>query len=302
MLALGRQLNTLAPRMQSAERESAYSRRVADFLIRERYSSVAADQSCKSEINAHELKTYSQNGEDGILLFIFSRLGVKYHRFIEFGIQDGRECNTANLSLNFGWRGLLMDGDEAQVQRARQYYVGRLGDDAGRVRIERAFITAENVDAVISGFGCEGDIDLLSIDIDGNDYHVWKSITVVRPRVVVIEYNTHLGPERSLTVKYDPEFRQYEKHPSGWYFGASLVALTRLAGSRGYRLVGCDSNGINAFFVLDEEAGGRLAAVEPRQAYYPLSGHWRLAMARRAGIDPAGDPYELIKHLEFETV
>lgn len=134
---------------------------------------------------------------------------------------------------------------------------------------ERASASPTRGARSIEQSGIFGEIDLLSIDIDGNDYWVWKAMTAIRPRVVVIEYNSSFGPDRSVTVAYDPSFRRYEKHPSGLYYGASLQALNKLAAQKGYFLAGCDSAGVNAFFVRDDLADRGIAKIEVSRAFVP---------------------------------
>ncbi len=263
-------------------------------LMRMHYTSLAAPLSGKSALATSEMKVYSQNGEDGILLYLFAKLGVTNRSFVEFGFGDGKECNTANLAINYGWNGLLMDGGKDKVRSARRYYDDKLHPAPSRVRIAQAFVTAENIESLLAQNGVANEIDLLSIDIDGNDYWVWKAIDIVRSRVVVIEYNATLGTEQSVTVPYDPEFDRLAKHPSGLYHGASLRALTKLAESKGYRLVGCDSCGVNAFYVRDDVAEGIVDAVPVEDAYYP--------MARRIKYAPVAEQFDRIKNLDFETV
>ena len=139
----------------------------------------------------------------------------------------------------------------------------------------------------------KGEIDLLSIDIDGNDYWIWKAIEAVDPRVVAIEYNASLGPRDPLICVYKPEFDARAMHPSGWYHGAALTALTRLANRRGYALVGCESAGVNAFYVRRELLGGRLPELQPERAFYPHQ--------RRLARASAQEQYDLLKGLEFAS-
>lgn len=220
--------------------------------------------------NRHELKVYSQNGEDGLLLYIFDQVGVELGRFVEFGIGHGDECNTANLSLHFGWQGRLFDCEDEKVAAARAFYKRRLGPRAEGIRIAAAMIDRDNVNDILRPDDGDPVVDLLSIDIDGNDYWVWQALEVLTPRVVVVEYNAVFGPERACTTQYDPRFNRWTKSPSGLYFGASLAALEKLGRSKGYRLVGCDSHGVNAFFVRDELAPETLPARTSAEAYFPL--------------------------------
>lgn len=222
---------------------------VAAHVLRRQYPALHQGGGSPNPLAAHEVKVCSMNGEDGILLHLFSRIGTTDGRFVEFGIGDGRECNTANLSLHFGWSGLLMDINEQDVARARAFYDDRLGGERDRVRIARHAVTAESINDLLGRYGMTGTLDLLSIDIDGNDWWVWRAITVATPRVVVVEYNPSFGMNRSVTIPYQPAFSRFVGHPSGFYYGASLAALTALGKAKGYALVGCDSSGSNAFFV-----------------------------------------------------
>ena len=265
---------------------------LSTFLLKQKYNSIAETRGHRPEINEFEVRIYSQNGEDGILLYIFSRIGATNRCFIEFGIGDGRECNTANLSLNFEWRGLLMDSDAKQVARAKHYYRNKLGARFSDIEIIQCLVTVENINEVLSDNVAEREPDLLSIDIDGNEYWIWKSIHVIKTRVVVIEYNASMGHEKSLTVKYEPNFDRFKKHPSGFYHGASLSALTKLAHTKGYILAGCDSAGVNAFFVRRDAARQKISEVPVERAYFPHSG--------RLEILSTLQQFEYIKHLELE--
>ena len=222
----------------------------------------------KKPLNLHELKIYSQNGEDGILLYLFSKIGVRSRNFIEFGIGNGKECNTANLSINLGWGGLLIEADIKKVEEARNHYSTVLGDFAGNVTISYNRVTTENINSIIGQFLKGNGLDLLSIDIDGNDYWIWKEIEV-QARVVVIEYNATFGKDKRVTVPYDEYFDRFEKHESGYFHGASLPALIQLAERKGYIFVGCDSQGVNAFFVRKDVAEGKMSALTVQEAYFP---------------------------------
>jgi hypothetical protein len=255
--------------------------RLADFVLREAYPGLVAPRS--DALAAHEMRWSSQNGEDGIVLHLFSRLGVKAGcTFVEIGAGDGRECNSAVLALHFGWRGLLMDGDSGHVDTARRYYQRRLGPEADRVSVTGAFVTAENVNKLLAGHGWHGEIDLLGIDIDGVDYWIWAALDQVSPRVVVIEFNAGLGAERSAVVPYRPDFDRFADDPTGCFFGASLGALTQLGAAKGYVLAGCDSTGTNAFFVRADEAEGTIFAVSPVEAFDSVAG-WPAAVPALGG-------------------
>jgi len=243
----------------------------------------------KTSLRDKEFKIFSQNGEDGILLHIFSKIGVKNKNFVEIGIGDGKECNTTNLSMNHGWTGLLMDGDKKGIAKAKKYYK----KTNGRVKVIQCFITKENVNSIIKSNGVYGKIDLLSIDIDGNDYWIWKEIKAVDPNVVVIEYNGSFGRDKSISVSYDPEFERISKHKSGFYHGASLKAFAKLGKKKGYSLVGCDATGCNAFFVK-KNLIKKLDVFEAEEAYYPH----KLRTKERS----TENQFKKIKEMNFEKI
>jgi len=197
------------------------------------------------DINLFDRKVYSQNGEDGILQLIFHKIGVTNRYFVEFGVGNGTICNTGYLREKHGWKGLMMDA---------------AGGNSG---IKKEFITAENINGLFRKHKVPRDFDLLSIDIDFNDYWVWKAIEGYSPRVVVIEYNGSVPPDESRAVRYEPQ-RQWDGSD---YYGASLLALAKLARKKGYRLVGCDRMGVNAFFVKDELIKDRFEIKDVSEAY-----------------------------------
>lgn len=260
-------------------------------LERAVYSGVSADPS----IHDWEAKIRSQNGEDGILLNVFSRIGATSRRFLEFGCSTGLECNSANLALGFGWSGLLLDANPTHVTKARIFFDDHLGAHRDRVEIRAGYVTPENINDLLADATPEGEeLDLLSIDVDSIDYWIWAAIDPrFRPRVVVCEYNAGFGPTRSLTVTPREGFDPFEQHPSGFYHGASVAALHKLATGRDYQLIGCDSAGVNTFFVRRDCAAG-LPDLEPAEAYRPNT--WRVDTP-----DPE-DQFRLIEQLPLTEI
>jgi hypothetical protein len=215
-----------------------------------------------------EAKAYSQFGEDGILTEIFARVGTTNKQFVEFGAADGMENNTV-LLLRQGWGGLWMDGDGALVARARAHFAPEV--TAKRLRVEESFITAENVDELFTKFGVPPEPDLLSIDIDRNDYHVWKAISKFRPRVAVVEYNGIFPPGVEWVIDYKGD---------AWWdgtskAGASLSALESLARAKGYELVACGTAGVNAFFVRKDLVGDKFVGPFTAQNHYEPPRYWQ---------------------------
>ena len=131
---------------------------------------------------------------------------------------------------------------------------------------KEAFINAENINDLISSAGFTGEVGILSIDIDGNDYWVWKSINVINPVITIVEYNSVLGAERPITVPYKETFSRTNEHYSNLYFGASLPALCLLAEEKGYYFVGSDSHGVNAYFVRKDMIGS-LKPISAKEGY-----------------------------------
>ena len=208
-----------------------------------------------------EFRACSQNSEDGILLYLFSLIGTTSRTLLEICAGDGIECNSANLILNHGWTGLLVDGDVSRVQRGRKFYATHPDTFSFPPKFAHAWVDRETVNDLISSHGYTGEVDLLSLDLDGVDYWIWDAIEVVRPRVVVAETQCIWGAERSVTVPYRRDFRAPLIRGFGVYSGASLPAFVSLAARKGYRLIGTQSLGFNAFFVRNDVGADLLPEV-----------------------------------------
>ena len=209
-----------------------------------------------------EFKVFSQWGDDGIIQYLVNNIQIDNKSFIEFGVETYEEANTRFLLLKDNWRGLIMDSSEENIQQVKSediYWKYEL-------TAKTAFITSENINTLIRDAGFSGEIGLLHIDTDGNDYWIWKAINVVNPSIVIIEYNSVFGIDRAITVPYEPYFHRTKAHFSGLFFGASLLSLCDLAGTKGYSFVGCNSNGNNAYFVRKDKIG-KIMALRPQEGY-----------------------------------
>jgi hypothetical protein len=193
----------------------------------------------------NEFKVFSQWGEDGIIQFLIRHVNIKHKIFVEFGVQNYTESNTRFLLINNNWKGLVMDASKKNIKYIKADPIFWRYD----LTAVYAFITRDNINQLLRANGVTGDIGLLSIDIDGNDYWVWKTITVVQPAIVIIEYNHRFGADRAVTIPYDENFIRSNAHYSNIYYGASLKAFYLLAQEKGYAFVGCNRAGNNAFFV-----------------------------------------------------
>lgn len=196
-------------------------------------------------------KIYSQTDEDGIIQEIFNRIGTKSKIFFEFGVGAGTENNTRALLQLFNWSGAWIECNEKKLKGIQANFKGFI--KAGRLTTSSDFIYKENINDIAKKLGLPENIDLLSIDIDGNDYHIWDSIDYVKPRVVVIEYSAKFGPDAKIVQPYSPDY-QYDAKT---HIGASWKALVDLATQKGYRAVGTGISGLNAYFVKEDEACGR---------------------------------------------
>jgi hypothetical protein len=198
-----------------------------------------------------EFKVFSQWGEDGIIDWLIERaaLPAHLHTFVEFGVESYREANTRFLAENRNWRGLVMDGDPALGENLRR------DPHSWRYNLttKSAFITRENVNEVIVGAGFSGDIGLLCIDVDGNDYWIWEAISAIRPVICICEYNAIFGDLQAISIPYDPKFIWGENH-SRLYHGASISALSSLAVQKGYRFLGTTVAANDAFFIREDYA------------------------------------------------
>jgi hypothetical protein len=203
-----------------------------------------------SSIQGTEFQVFSQFGEDGIIQFLISNIEIPNKTFVEFGVEDYTESNTRFLLINNNWSGLVIDASESNVESIKNDAIYWKHD----LTALNAFITKDNINSLIAS-RFSGDIGLLSIDIDGNDYWIWDAINVVNPRIVICEYNSVFGSKHCVSIPYSADFVRQKAHYSNLYFGASLGALTMLAEKRGYFFVGSNSIGSNAFFVRKDVIG-----------------------------------------------
>lgn len=193
---------------------------------------------------------YSQSNEDGILIYIFARLGLQNCSLIDIGSARPFGSNTTNLIVNWGWDAILIDGNKNKCRLSKHFFKSHRYTKSYPPQILNQEVSVSNINIILEENNCPEDVGLLSIDIDGIDYYIWESITFVKPKVVVIEFNRLLGPKKSISVPYSEDF--YENQDNFYFQGASLSAFEKLANSKGYDLIGCNRRGYNAFFVQSE--------------------------------------------------
>lgn len=209
---------------------------------------ILADINNKKEVlslDEVEFQVFSQRGEDGVIQYLINKIDIPNKIFVEFGVETYTESNTRFLLINNNWSGLIIDGDKNNINFIKSDYIHWKYD----ISVKESFITKENINQIISDYTKEKDIGVLSVDIDGNDYWIWKEIDCIKPRIVICEYNSVFGDTKSVTVPYNQNFIRRKQHYSDLYFGASLAAFCDLAESKGYDFIGTTSAGVNAYFV-----------------------------------------------------
>lgn len=219
---------------------------VAQKLLMQQYRVFAArGREALPSLHDAGFRKYSQFEEDGILLYLFSLIPPKNRKCVEICAGNGRECMTANLIINHGWWGYLFDGMDSNVQSGKRFFANNKDTFLHPPTFTKAWITAENVNEQLLSSGVSGPVDMLSLDLDGMDYWVWRAVTAIDPVVVVCETHNATPIARAVTVPYDPKFVCESEN----YRGASLEAMCRLGKEKGYRLIGTHRFGFNAFFV-----------------------------------------------------
>jgi hypothetical protein len=215
------------------------------------------------KISDSEFKVFSQWGEDGIIDYLVENLNIENTTFIEFGVEDYEESNTKFLLLNRNWKGFVIDSSLDYINKIKnsQLYWKY------SITAFQAFITKENINQLMQLSGFKKQVGILSIDIDGNDYWIWNEINVIEPSIVIVEYNSRLGNEKSYVVPYDSNFERKAAHYSMIYYGASLKALIKLATQKGYAFVCCNKAGNNAFFVKKELLNDKVREADINEGY-----------------------------------
>lgn len=212
------------------------------------------DRVKSSTLCHHEFKIFSQWGEDGILQFLTRNLNISHRTFIEFGVEDFFESNCRLLLMKDGWQGFVIDGSHANIDRlSSSYFYWRYP-----LQAISAFVTRENVSDLLEKSGFDKQCGVLSVDVDGVDWHLLRQLGHWNASIVVVEYNSVFGSRHSITVPYRSDFVRSRSHWSNLYWGASLPAFDLLLSERGYSLVGVNSAGSNAFFVRSDLINDRI--------------------------------------------
>jgi hypothetical protein len=224
------------------EKQGQYDGQTQKFLSGKIMAELTRD---KPSMNDAEFQVFSQFGDDGIIQWLVSKIDCP-KTFIEFGVEDYRESNTRFLLLNNNWSGLVIEANQQAVNYIKADPVSMYHD----LTAVHSFVTKSNINTLIDNWlqmGYSNEIGILSIDIDGNDWWIWNEIIVIKPIIVIVEYNSVMG-EKPWTIPYQNDFRRTNTQ----YWGASLKAFEILANRQGYSLIGCNNNGNNAYFLRND--------------------------------------------------
>lgn len=192
-----------------------------------------------------KLNVFTTADEDGIILNIFSKTGTTNKTFIDIGSNDCINSNCANLAFHHNWNGIFIDGNSSVLKRGKYIYKKHFGKTENRFSFIHSIVTVNNINEILSSGLPEKDIDLLSIDLDGNDYFIWQAITGVNPRVVIVEVQVEKG-----NADFIPDHQHaFEKYESDSPKGASPKSMQKLAASKGYQFVMANKGCYNLFFV-----------------------------------------------------
>lgn len=234
-------------RVDSQNNKDLYSYKSLKVNLGQIQSQLNLGKSLKTDLSEFEFQVFSQFGDDGIIQWLVNYLDIPNKTFVEFGVERYIESNTRFLLFNNNWRGLVIDGDEQNVNYIKNDVVSYLFN----LQSIASFLTKDNINELISSRNFQKDLGLLSIDIDGNDYWIWNSLEDINPVIVISEYNAEFGLN-PWTIPYKEDF-VWEKINNVYYWGTSLTSLCDLADQKGYSFVGCNSHGNNAYFVRNDK-------------------------------------------------
>ncbi len=266
--------NKLAPSVQ-----------IGQVQLYQQYQS-KKEQNKLPKFNETGFKNFSQFEEDGLLLYIFSIIGMGSKTFVDLGSNDCVNSNCANLAIHFGWLGLFVDGDKEMIEIGKKFYSKYPNPWNHPQQFLCSFITEENINFLLKNKGFEGQIELISIDIDGNDFWIWKALDIIQPKVVLIESQVAFG-DKNLVVPYVNDYNNDIK--SNFYSGASNLAFQKLAHEKGYRLIGSNNYGHNLFFMKNGMGENEFPEIDV------------LSTLKHPFATSKFHEYEKIKHLPFTS-
>jgi hypothetical protein len=221
-----------------------------------------------SRIREAGFRCYSQFEEDGIILYLLTMIGADAGSVVEMCCGPGDECMATNLILNHGYTGFLFDGSHDNIMAADAFFSSRKDCLLIKPSLKSTWITAENVNDLLEESGCPCDVDFFSLDIDGNDYWIWKAIERIRPKICCFETADFIPSGLSLTIPYRPDFCCWTEPLERQDFrSVSLSAMTKLSAEKGYRLVGAHRHGFNVFFMRNDLGTALFPEIDPAEVH-----------------------------------
>ena len=194
------------------------------------------------------LNIFTKNNEDGILLSIIKEIGCENIFFLDIGSNDCINSNCANLAFHHGWKGCFIDGNKQVLNRGKFIYKKYFTDLNIGFTFINAIVNVENINLIISQLEGFKKIDLLCIDLDGNDYFLWDAINIINPKIVLVEVQVEKGNSEFIPDS-NIEFELFESDTPK---GASPLSMVLLANKKGYELVSVNKGCFNLFFVKKE--------------------------------------------------
>lgn len=184
--------------------------------------------------------------DEGVIEYLMSVIKPVNKYCIEFGARDGLRAHVHFLIKKYNYSALLLEGNPVAAQRLKNNF-----SNNSNVSTAHSFITRENIEDTFVKYNVPQSPAILLIDMDGNDYHIWKAITHYSPQAVSIEFNPSFEPPEKFVIDYQEDFMWSGDD----YYGASIASMVELAKDKGYELVHCSSGGDNLFFVKNDHFG-----------------------------------------------
>ncbi len=214
----------------------------------EKNSDFSTQLNSTSSFSKQQLNIFTNANEDGILLNIFTKIGTTNKLFIDIGSNDCINSNCANLAFHHNWSGTFIDGNYKILNRGKYIYQKYFKQKSSQFSFKQTIVTTQNINSILAATTYPKQLDLLCIDLDGNDYHIWNSIEALLPRVVVVEVQVEKGNTQFIPP-YATEFELYEDDTPK---GASPLSMVQLANKKGYQLVAVNNGCYNLFFVRED--------------------------------------------------
>ena len=245
----------LKPRPSYIDGNEALNQQIQQTILGQHHAAFRQNIIPYDDIGDAGFRCNSQFEEDGIILYVLAAIGMKTRSVVEMCCGDGAECMATNLILHHGYKGYLFEGSDRNFPKAQAFFRSKKDCLLNQPQLTKAWITRDNVNDLLRNAGASGEIDVFSLDMDGNDYWIWDAITEISPRLCVFEIHNLIPGDLSLTVPYSDSFDYLSgEGDRQWFRSVSLEAMRKLSASKGYRLIGAHKHGFNVFFLRNDIA------------------------------------------------